>query len=168
MYLTTWKELFTNKLLSGMLTLNSHSEKGCWKKGQNCMQQSQKVIWVSSNERILISQTIRYINSSKLVTPSPYSEVFSDFPEILKLRTPALKTAHNTYWKSVACTFTLFSKNLSWDTCIQQDWVSPVVSSHQKTGCANPLNNLRVALTFSFWSFQSSSEDNVDWLCITM
>ena len=110
MYLTTWKDLFTNKLLSGMLTLNSHSEKGCWKKGQNCMQQSQKVIWVSSNERILKSQTIRSINLSKLVTPGPYSEVFSDFPEILKLRTPALKTAHNTYWKSVACTFTLFLK----------------------------------------------------------
>lgn len=165
MYLTTWKELFTNKLLSGMLTLNSHSEKGCWKKGQNCMQQSQKVIWVSSNERILISHTIRSINSSKLVTPGPYSEVFSDFPEILKLRTPALKTAHNTYWKSVAYTFTLFSKTLSWDTCIQQDWVSPVVSSHQKTGCANPLNNLRVALTFSFWEkialkfFEGSSHD---------
>ena len=46
------------------------------------MQQSQKVIWVSSNERILISHTIRSINSSKLVTPGPYSEVFSDFPEV--------------------------------------------------------------------------------------
>ena len=54
-----------------------HSPIGCVQTAVSRKERSQKVIWVSGNHWMLISETNRLIFKPTMI--SPYSDVFSDF-----------------------------------------------------------------------------------------